>query len=111
MVSCVVASSRLCRWTGRAGSILKTYSPLCPYFEYQVVNKLAEFCKDCFYKLGATLMEHEKLIVSDDLDLCEGCGQWKHVVEYIRPKTTGERWREIRTRKPKPERKPKGKPK
>lgn len=71
---------------------------------------MAEFCRDCYIRMGMPLLEHEKLVESADHDLCEGCGQWKPIVEHIRPKTVGERWREIRTVKPKCQ-KPKRKPK
>lgn len=46
---------------------------------------MAEFCKDCFLEINP-LKENEIIVLSapDDLDFCEGCGQWKRVVVRIR---------------------------
>ena len=41
---------------------------------------MAEFCFDCLQKLDGCLYDPKDFIISDDLDLCEGCGEWKHVV-------------------------------
>ena len=41
---------------------------------------MAEFCLDCFNKINKSNDGEEKFVLSKDLDLCEGCGQWKHVV-------------------------------
>ncbi|MBR2499553.1 MAG: hypothetical protein IKB60_00580 [Clostridia bacterium] len=41
---------------------------------------MAEFCFKCFNRINGTNHKKEDYIMSDDLDLCEGCGQWKHVV-------------------------------
>lgn len=48
---------------------------------------MAEFCKDCFLEINP-LKENEIPVLSapDDLDFCEGCGQWKRVVVGIRRK-------------------------
>ena len=45
---------------------------------------MAEFCLKCWNKINGTNHKEEYYIMSDDLDLCEGCGQWKHVVLVIR---------------------------
>ena len=41
---------------------------------------MAEFCLDCLNKLNGRNDPKSKYIISRDLDLCEGCGEWKHVV-------------------------------
>lgn len=41
---------------------------------------MAEFCLDCLCKLDGKHYNETDFVLSDDLDLCEGCGQWKHVV-------------------------------
>ena len=48
---------------------------------------MAEFCKDCFLEINP-LKENETVVLSapDDLDFCEGCGEWKRVVVSIRRK-------------------------
>ena len=47
---------------------------------------MAEFCADCAKKhLGFTDEEMRRAVMSDDPELCEGCGEIKPVVEYIKP--------------------------
>ena len=41
---------------------------------------MAEFCLKCFNKINETNDDESKYIMSDDLDLCEECGEWKRVV-------------------------------
>ncbi len=41
---------------------------------------MAEFCLDCLNKLCGTEDPSWKYVFSRELDLCEECGQWKHVV-------------------------------
>ena len=41
---------------------------------------MAEFCLDCWNKMNESEDSEEKYILSKDLDLCEGCGQWKPVI-------------------------------
>ena len=43
---------------------------------------MAEFCLECFNKLeNANYTERDFILPDeDDLDLCEGCGEWKRVV-------------------------------
>lgn len=47
---------------------------------------MAEFCKDCFLRIEPNMRVTE---VSDDLDLCEGCGEYKQVVIEAEPKVQG----------------------
>ena len=48
---------------------------------------MAEFCKDCARKvLGFTEDELSRAVMSEDPDLCEGCGEYKPVVIHIREK-------------------------
>ena len=45
---------------------------------------MAEFCKRCFVETWhPTEEEIAKIVMSNDLDYCEGCGICDHVVEYI----------------------------
>lgn len=45
---------------------------------------MAEFCKDCFKRIHGDLMDKDdKLEMSNNLDLCEGCGGIKPVVISI----------------------------
>ena len=41
---------------------------------------MAEYCLDCLNKINGTNHSSKKFIISDELDLCEGCSQWKNVV-------------------------------
>ena len=41
---------------------------------------MAEFCLDCWNKINGTNDSAKKYIISKDLDLCEGCGEWKRVI-------------------------------
>ena len=45
---------------------------------------MAEFCLDCWNELNHTRLIEEDVVLSDDLDLCEGCAQWKPVIENIK---------------------------
>ena len=38
---------------------------------------MAEFCLDCWNRLNETDALPGKYILSKELDLCEGCGEWK----------------------------------
>lgn len=41
---------------------------------------MAEFCAKCFDKINGTDSNKRKYILSKNLELCEECGQWAHVV-------------------------------
>ena len=41
---------------------------------------MAEFCLDCYNKIHNRKDKKYKYILSADLDLCEGCGEWKQVI-------------------------------
>ncbi len=49
------------------------------YNAYEVIG-LAEFCLDCWNAIHGTNDPAEKYIISEELDLCEGCGQMKQVI-------------------------------
>lgn len=56
---------------------------------------MAEFCKDCYISIcGGSESDNYRL--SKELDLCEGCGQYKRVVVSVRPtlKSFIGEWRE-----------------
>jgi len=44
---------------------------------------MAEFCKECFKQLFTDDYEDSQIILSEDLDLCEGCADFKQVVVRI----------------------------
>lgn len=41
---------------------------------------MAEFCLTCWNKMYKTNDDESKFILSKELDFCEGCGEWKHVI-------------------------------
>lgn len=41
---------------------------------------MAEFCLDCWNKINQTDDPADRYIISNELDLCEGCGKVKHVI-------------------------------
>jgi len=41
---------------------------------------MAEFCLDCYNELNGTNDKSSKFIISKELDLCEGCGEYKQIV-------------------------------
>lgn len=41
---------------------------------------MAEFCLDCWNEINGLKDNERKYIISKDLDLCEGCGEWKPVI-------------------------------
>ena len=41
---------------------------------------MAEFCPECWNRLNGRKDTEKKYKMSADLDLCEGCGQWKRVI-------------------------------
>ena len=41
---------------------------------------MADFCLDCWNKINETNGSKRKYILSEDLKLCEGCGEWKRVI-------------------------------
>ena len=44
------------------------------------VIKMAEYCLDCLNEIMGTNDSVKKVILSHGLDLCENCGEYKHVV-------------------------------
>ena len=51
---------------------------------------MTEFCKDCAVKyLGFTPEEIRRAVLSDELELCEGCGEYKPVVVSLEPTLYG----------------------
>ena len=46
---------------------------------------MAEFCYDCYKNILKGEKDKRKLIISKDLDICEGCGEFKPVI-------VGEKW-------------------
>ncbi len=52
---------------------------------------MAEFCLDCLNKRNNTNHSKRRYIISNELDLCEGCGEMKQVV--IAPRAIYYIWR------------------
>ena len=48
---------------------------------------MAEFCRDCFLDMEGDDHFADKIILSRDPDICEGCGEWKRVVVDLRYRT------------------------
>ncbi len=47
---------------------------------------MAEFCLDCWNKRNDTHDTKKDWVISKELDLCEECGQYKHVIVKRRKK-------------------------
>ncbi len=45
---------------------------------------MSEICLDCWNKMNGTNDKPKKYILSKDLDLCEDCGEYKHVIIMYR---------------------------
>lgn len=45
---------------------------------------MAEFCLECWNRMNETRDTERDWVLSEELDLCEGCGQWKRVVVTVR---------------------------
>ena len=56
---------------------------------------MAEFCLDCLRRIDQRDYKEENVIVSRDLELCEGCGEWKQVVVGWRSHSLWETVREF----------------
>lgn len=41
---------------------------------------MAEFCLKCWNALNETNEPADRFIISKELDFCEGCGTWTHVI-------------------------------
>jgi len=44
---------------------------------------MAEFCLNCWNELNDTHLTEEDVVLTDYLDLCEGCAEMKPVIESI----------------------------
>jgi len=49
---------------------------------------MAEFCFESFIKYFDEKAEKSDLVISKDLDLCEGCAEYKRVVVCYRKSTS-----------------------
>lgn len=49
------------------------------YYIFEVIL-MASFCLECWNKINNRNDPPRKYIISKSLDLCEGCGEWKHVL-------------------------------
>lgn len=41
---------------------------------------VAKFCLDCWKEISGAEATENQYIVSEELELCEGCGEWKHII-------------------------------
>ena len=44
---------------------------------------MAEFYLDCWNRINETNHSKDRYIISEDLDLCEGCGEKKQVIFLV----------------------------
>lgn len=44
---------------------------------------MAEFCEDCFRKIFKDCLKKDKLVISEEKELCEGCGKVKCTVVMV----------------------------
>lgn len=56
---------------------------------------MAEFCVKCWNELNGTKNSESDFILSEDLDLCEGCGELKNVIIKEREFTFSETVKDI----------------
>ena len=47
-------------------------------------DKMAVFCLDCWNRLNGFQKTERDYVLSDDYDLCEGCGQFRPVIVFAR---------------------------
>ena len=45
---------------------------------------MAEFCKKCFIRINEPYYKGEELVMSEDVEFCEGCEEVKEVVLRIK---------------------------
>ena len=45
---------------------------------------MAEFCLECYNKLMDKNYKESQVIIDDELDLCEGCGEMKQTIITIK---------------------------
>lgn len=45
---------------------------------------MAEFCLDCWNELNGSHDTEREWVLTKDLNLCEGCGQWKQTILVAR---------------------------
>ena len=41
---------------------------------------MAEFCLDCWGKINGEEVTESQYVLSEELEICEGCGEWKRVI-------------------------------
>lgn len=41
---------------------------------------MAEFCLDCWREISGEEATKSRYVLSEELELCEGCGEWKQVI-------------------------------
>ena len=52
---------------------------------------MAEFCKECFKEhivIPSDNITDDRLVMSEQLDFCEGCAEWKPVVIEVKTYNT-----------------------
>ena len=54
---------------------------------------MAEFCLDCWNRINGTTDDGSKYILSEELDLCEGCGEWRSIIVGERKESI---WQKLR---------------
>lgn len=48
---------------------------------------MAEFCLECLRRVDGVNHDEDDFVYSEELELCEGCGEMKHIVVKYREET------------------------
>ena len=56
-------------------------------------DKMAEFCLDCWNRLNHTSYTERDFILSEELELCEGCAKFKPII--LAERKTQSLWHKI----------------
>ena len=48
------------------------------------MRQMSEFCLKCFNRLNNEQLTDQDIELSDDLELCEGCGEYKVIVLMVK---------------------------
>jgi len=56
---------------------------------------MAEFCLKCFNRMNGYKLTEKDVRLSDEYDLCEGCGKMKRVVETLRGRSFFDRAKDL----------------
>lgn len=49
-------------------------------YNMDAVTRMAEFCLKYWNEINETDDSESQYVLSEELELCEGCGEWTHVI-------------------------------